>query len=125
MLRYHLLVERRDGTWTAFEFRYSNDDDAIRHALRLRTRGRCELYQAERWLATFDAIAHDRQLPANDNVSLGNSPANTPDNARSWMFRSPRGRTATVRGARQRSVPDKTRGKRRTGQQAGMGHPKL
>lgn len=103
MPSYQLMVEQRDGTWSAFEFRYTDDDDAVRHALRLRTRDRCELYQADRWLATFDAAPHGYALvPANDNLSQDNSGMETHIGAmlgfprRCWSNPAGGGRPSTV-----------------------------
>jgi hypothetical protein len=70
MLSYRVDCQQDDGSWAAHEFQSFSDDHAITHALRFRTTNACELYQAERWLATFDRAPELKGLtvtPANDN----------------------------------------------------------
>ena len=65
MLTYHFDRLQDDGSWSGYDFTATSDDDAVAHALRKRTSNRCELYQAERWLATFDGVE-----VANDVLAL-------------------------------------------------------
>jgi len=70
MLNYRIDVQQDDGSWAAHEFYSSSDDHAIAHAVRLRTANTSQLYQAERWLATFDrspGLINHWAIPANDN----------------------------------------------------------
>ena len=71
MLSYRLECLQADGSWSAHEFQSADDDDAIIYGLSERTARRCELYQAGRWLATFDGPAELRRTPncaANENT---------------------------------------------------------
>ena len=71
MLSYRFDHQQDDGSWSAHEFWSADDDDAVTFGLSIRTASRCELYQADRWLATFDCVPElhqDRTVPANDNV---------------------------------------------------------
>ena len=73
MLSYRIDCQQDDGSWSAHEFQSVNDDLAVAHALRVRTANRCELYQADRSLATFDrALQLGKRgfAAANDNTSL-------------------------------------------------------
>ena len=73
MLSYRIECESDDGSWSAHEFESINDDVALSHALRLLTHNRCELYQADRWLATFDRAPrsqNNRLAPATDNTAV-------------------------------------------------------
>jgi hypothetical protein len=70
MLDYRFYRLLNDGTWYVQVIRFNNDDDAISYGLAIRTANRCELYEAERWLATFDGVwQHDRDghPAANEN----------------------------------------------------------
>jgi len=72
MLSYRIDCQQDDGSWSTHEFESVNDDIAITHVLRIRTANACELYQADRWLATFDRapqLTRRRVVPANDNTS--------------------------------------------------------
>jgi len=74
MLNYQIEIQRDDGSWATIKFQSLSDDDAIAHALRLRTANTSKLYQAERWLATFDGapgLMSPKVPPANDNHSEG------------------------------------------------------
>ena len=53
---YRIDHQGADGSWSAQEFHSVHDEDAIAYALRVRTAHTCELYQAARWLATFDGM---------------------------------------------------------------------
>ena len=89
MLHYRIDRQQDDGSWSTLEFQAVNDDHAIAHALRLRTANTCELYQAERWLATFDRAPkpeHRWLVPANDNTI----PVRSEQGLR-WRPRSPAG----------------------------------
>ena len=57
MFDYRIEGQQDDGSWSVQEFRSVDDSDAITYGLRVRTSNRCELYQADRWLATFDGVA--------------------------------------------------------------------
>jgi hypothetical protein len=70
MLSYRIDCQQNDGSWSATEFMAIDDDHAIIHALTVRTANTSELYQANRWLATFDrapAVKKCRVSGANDN----------------------------------------------------------
>lgn len=74
MLDYRFFRQMDDGTWRVQLLKFADDDDAISYGLVTRSANRCELYQAERWLATFDgarqqALGHP--LPVNDNIRPG------------------------------------------------------
>jgi hypothetical protein len=71
MLCYRIDFQQDDGSWSTHEFQSVSDDVAISHGLRVRTANTCKLYQAERWLATFDRapqLTRRRVVPANDNT---------------------------------------------------------
>lgn len=75
MFDYRIERQQDDGSWSAQEFRSVDDSDAITYGLSVRTANRCELYQAERWLATFDGAAEANdssgpQADGNRNRSL-------------------------------------------------------
>lgn len=72
MHNYRFELQENDGRWSAHEFQSFDDDDAVRHARRMRTANRCELYQADRWLATFDGAPRPKQreeICANDDTN--------------------------------------------------------
>ena len=64
MLRHRFDRQQDDGTSSVQEFQSVDDHEAITYGLSIRTANRCELYQAHRWLATFDAA-----IWANDNAA--------------------------------------------------------
>lgn len=71
MLCYRLHRQQDDGSWSVQEFQCLNDGDAIDCGLRLRTGNTCELYEADRWLATFDGVTvanNFTNFPANENT---------------------------------------------------------
>ncbi len=74
MLTYHFDRLQDDGSWFGYDFTAANDDDAVTHALRKRTSNRCELYQGERQLVTFDGMTQ-KQEPTADDVRTGFRPA--------------------------------------------------
>jgi len=55
MFTYRIERQHIDGSWSVQEFQ--SVDDAITCGMRLRTASGCELYQEDRWLATFDSVA--------------------------------------------------------------------
>lgn len=57
MFTYRIECQQNDGSWSVQEFQSVDDADAISCGLRLRTASGCELYQEDRWLATFDGVA--------------------------------------------------------------------
>ena len=72
MVKYRIDRQQSDGSWSAQEFQSVDDTDAITYGLRVRTANRCELYEADRWLATFDgvAVANNISHPhANENIN--------------------------------------------------------
>lgn len=64
MPNYRFDRQQDDGTWSVQEFQSVDDQEAITYGLSIRTANRCELYQAHRWLATFDGA-----IWANDNTA--------------------------------------------------------
>lgn len=66
MLTYHFDRLQDDGSWFGYDFTATNDDDALSHALSKRTSNRCELYQGERSLATFDGITKRKEQKTDD-----------------------------------------------------------
>ena len=66
MLTYRFDRLQDDGSWFGYDFTATNDDDAVLHALRKRTSNRCELYQGERSLATFDGMTKKDKQTAHD-----------------------------------------------------------
>ena len=57
MPRYRVDYQQGDGSWSVHDFWSVDDDDAVTIGLSLRTAKRSELYQEDRWLATFDSVA--------------------------------------------------------------------
>ncbi len=70
MLTYHFDRLQDDGSWFGYDFTATNDDDAVTYALRKRTSNRCELYQGERPLASFDGTTK-KEEPTADDVHTG------------------------------------------------------
>jgi hypothetical protein len=71
MLDYRFYRQLNDATWYVQVIRFNSDDEAISYGLAIRTENRCELYEAERWIATFDGVwqhHHDGFAPANENA---------------------------------------------------------
>ncbi len=66
MLTYRFERLQDDGSWFCYAFTATNDDDAVAHALCKRTSNRCELYQGDRSLATFDGRAKKDEPTADD-----------------------------------------------------------
>lgn len=54
MLDYRLAVQERDGDWSMRTFQSACDPDAISYVLKNRTSAKFELFQGDRWIATFD-----------------------------------------------------------------------
>ena len=73
MLNYRFARLQNDGSWIVDEFQSANDDDAVSYGLLNRTANFCELYQADRLLATFDAA-----IPRHDPVPSRMSNRPTP-----------------------------------------------
>ena len=74
MFSYRFDRQQDDGSWSVQEFQSLNDTEAIACGLRLRTGSRCELYEADRWLATFDGVTAANNItnfPANENTIAG------------------------------------------------------
>lgn len=72
MFKYRIDRQQNDGSWSVQEFQSVDDTDAITYGLRVRTANRCELYEADRWLATFDGVAVANNLSsshANENTN--------------------------------------------------------
>ena len=57
MLDYRLACQELDGNWSVQTFQSVSDPDAIAYVLDIRTSARIELFQGDRWLATFDGEA--------------------------------------------------------------------
>lgn len=87
MLSYRIELEQDDGRWSAHEFQSVSDDGAIAHALRVRTSNACELYQAERWLATFDRTPepNKRKISAANDNGGGNGPLRGTRTPNRWV----------------------------------------
>ena len=66
MVTYHFDRLQDDGSLFGYDFTAANDEDAVLHALRKRTSYRCELYQGERPLATFDGLTKTEESTADD-----------------------------------------------------------
>lgn len=73
MLKYRFDRLQDDGTWSVQEFLSTDDHEAITYGLSIRTSNRCELYQAHRWLATFDGVAANDDNPATPTIERTNS----------------------------------------------------
>jgi len=71
MLSYRIDCQGDDGSWSAHEFMAVDDDHAIAHALRVRTANTSELYQASRWLATFDRAPELRKSGSSTTAPKG------------------------------------------------------
>ena len=56
MSNYRIEWQQNDGSWSVQDLQSIDDTGAITYGLRVRSTNRCELYQAERWLATFDGV---------------------------------------------------------------------
>jgi hypothetical protein len=70
MFYYRFYRELEDRTWRVQIIPFGDDDEAINYAIGVRTADRCELYQAERWVATFDGArvhGHHSHSAANEN----------------------------------------------------------
>lgn len=65
MFTYRIERQQKNGSCSVQEFQSVDDADAITCGLRLRGAGGCELYQEDRWLATFDSVAD-----ANDVIGI-------------------------------------------------------
>lgn len=75
MFNYRIERQQDDGSWSVQKFRAVDDSGAIAYGLRVRTANKCELYQSDRWLATFDGVAEasvvsDPQAHGNRNRSF-------------------------------------------------------
>jgi len=53
---YDFASWQNDGTWLGSRFRAADDDQAVQHALNIRTAQWCELRRDDFLLATFDGL---------------------------------------------------------------------
>jgi hypothetical protein len=72
MLKYRMSFQRDNGSWSVRYFQSVDDDDAVAYALSVRPSKSCELFQSDRWIATFDGITAPAKFDAsfaNDNTA--------------------------------------------------------